>query len=142
MQRLTGWGEGRFDFRVQDFIAQSDGVPELFDAAFCCELLEHLPEPALALKALHRAICPGGRLFVTAAVRMESADHLTLFRTMGEVAKSLRRAACPLSSSAPAVPSAGIASWKIPWCPQPLLQRVFDVKKGSNQCTVYIVRYN
>ena len=89
LQRNTGWGEGRFDFRVQDFIAQSDGVPELFDAAFCCELLEHLPEPALALKALHRAIRPGGRLFVTAAVRMESVDHLTLFRTTGEVAKLL-----------------------------------------------------
>ncbi len=89
LQRHTGWGQGRFDFRVQDFIGQSDGSPAQFDAAICCELLEHLPEPALALRALHRAIRPGGRLFMTAAVRMESVDHLTLFRTTAEVAHSL-----------------------------------------------------
>jgi 2-polyprenyl-3-methyl-5-hydroxy-6-metoxy-1,4-benzoquinol methylase len=89
LQRNTGWGAGRFDFRVQDFIAQSDSSTELFDAAFCCELLEHLPEPALALRALYKVIRPGGRLFVTAAVRMESVDHLTLFRTTNEVAATL-----------------------------------------------------
>ena len=89
LQRHTGWGQGRFDFQVRDFIGQSDATAEPFDAAFCCELLEHLPEPVLALEALHRAIRPGGRLFVTAAVRMESVDHLTLFRTTAEVARSL-----------------------------------------------------
>lgn len=91
LQRNTGWGQGRFDFQMRDFIGQSDDTAEPFDAALCCELLEHLPEPTLALQALHKAIRPGGRLFVTAAVRMESVDHLTLFRTTGEVTKLLSK---------------------------------------------------
>jgi 2-polyprenyl-3-methyl-5-hydroxy-6-metoxy-1,4-benzoquinol methylase len=89
LQRHTGWAAGRFDFRVQDLLQGDDSGLDTFDAAFCCELLEHLPEPERALQALRDRIRPGGRLFITAAVRMESVDHLTLFRTTEEVASML-----------------------------------------------------
>ena len=86
LQQVTGWGEGRFECQVRDFFDADPSLVEPFDVAICCELLEHLPEPRRALQALHAHLRPGGRLFVTAAIRMESIDHLTLFKTTSEVA--------------------------------------------------------
>lgn len=90
MQKTSKQSEGRFDFRVQDLLAGDDSGLTVFDAAFCCELLEHLPDPELALRALHAQIRAGGRLFITAAIRMESVDHLTLFKNTAEVCTLLR----------------------------------------------------
>lgn len=92
LQRATGWGAGRFRFAVADLLALPAGFAEpSFDAALCCELLEHVPEPALFLTTIHGLLAPGGRLFLSAAVRMESVDHLTLFRTTAEVAELLAK---------------------------------------------------
>lgn len=89
LQQVTGWGEGRFECQIRDFFDADPSLIEPFDAAICCELLEHLPEPRRALTALHAHIRPSGRLFVTAAIRMESIDHLTLFTTTGELVELL-----------------------------------------------------
>lgn len=87
LNALTGWAPGRFSFAVADFLEGKDPLlAEPFDAAICCELLEHVPNPALFLRAIRRSLRPGGQLFLSAAVRMESVDHLTLFQTTDEVA--------------------------------------------------------
>jgi 2-polyprenyl-3-methyl-5-hydroxy-6-metoxy-1,4-benzoquinol methylase len=92
LQQATGWGEGRFSFELMDVLAASPsalGGP--FDAAICCELLEHVPQPARFLAAIHGRLVPQGRLFLTAAVRMESVDHLTLFASIDELTQLLGR---------------------------------------------------
>jgi 2-polyprenyl-3-methyl-5-hydroxy-6-metoxy-1,4-benzoquinol methylase len=40
-------------------------LPESFDVIFCCETLEHVPDPRKALAELVRVLRPGGRLFVS-----------------------------------------------------------------------------
>ncbi len=101
LQQATGWGEGRFGFEVTDVLGASPsalGGP--FDAAICCELLEHVPQPERFLAAIHGALVPRGRLFLTAAVRMESVDHLTLFASIDELIELLGREGYRLESEA------------------------------------------
>jgi FkbH-like protein len=49
------------------------------DAATCFEVLEHLDDPRHALEEIHRILRPGAPFCVSAAVRMESVDHLYVF---------------------------------------------------------------
>jgi SAM-dependent methyltransferase len=92
LRGVTGWASQRFRMLVTDVLDGGCPHPELgvkFDAAICCELLEHVPEPERFLRAIHSRLRDGGRLFLSAAVRMESVDHLTLFESTGQVAKLL-----------------------------------------------------
>lgn len=92
LQQITGWGAGRLEHRTLDLLTAAPanlGGP--FDAAICCELLEHIPNPEAFLNKIRATLVPGGRLFVSAAVRMESVDHLTFFSTTEEVAAMLDR---------------------------------------------------
>lgn len=101
LQQATGWGEGRFTFEVMDVLGASPsslGGP--FDAAICCELLEHVPQPERFLAAIRGALMPQGRLFLTAAVRMESVDHLTLFASIDELTELLVREGYRLENEA------------------------------------------
>ncbi|HET9532459.1 MAG TPA: class I SAM-dependent methyltransferase [Blastocatellia bacterium] len=61
------------------------------DAVVCCEVLEHLDDPAFALGELRRLLKPGGVLCLSAAIRMESIDHIHLFSHPGEVKEMLQR---------------------------------------------------
>jgi SAM-dependent methyltransferase len=52
-----------------DVIAPLDDLPvadESFDAVLNTQVLEHLPDPAAALRELRRILVPGGRLWLTA----------------------------------------------------------------------------
>jgi ubiquinone/menaquinone biosynthesis C-methylase UbiE len=55
------------------------------NAATCFEVLEHLDDPRHALEEIHRILAPGAPLCVSAAVRMESVDHLYVFTHPKEV---------------------------------------------------------
>jgi 2-polyprenyl-3-methyl-5-hydroxy-6-metoxy-1,4-benzoquinol methylase len=93
LQEATGWGSGRFSAHTKDMlIAQPSELQGPFDAAICCELLEHIPNPEAFLKRIRGYLVPQGRLFVSAAVRMESVDHLTFFASTSEVTRMIENA--------------------------------------------------
>ena len=51
-----------------DVIASVLALPftsETFDHAICTEVLEHVPEPAQALREIHRVVRPGGQVYIT-----------------------------------------------------------------------------
>lgn len=47
-----------------------------FDLAIISEVLEHLERPDAALRSLHAALKPGGRIFVNAPVNSPAPDHI------------------------------------------------------------------
>jgi 2-polyprenyl-3-methyl-5-hydroxy-6-metoxy-1,4-benzoquinol methylase len=52
------------EWRQQDIMAL-DFKDESFDTVISCETIEHVSNPKLALRELHRVLKPGGRLFLT-----------------------------------------------------------------------------
>lgn len=59
-------GDATWDYSRLDVIGDLAHLPfrdETFDLALCLEVLEHLPEPLVALKELNRVLRSGGRLY-------------------------------------------------------------------------------
>jgi 2-polyprenyl-3-methyl-5-hydroxy-6-metoxy-1,4-benzoquinol methylase len=52
-----------------------------FDGAVISEVLEHLERPDLAIKSLHAALRPGGRIFINAPINSPAPDHIYLWET-------------------------------------------------------------
>lgn len=65
----VGLQPGEFDYGKLDIISDITSIPEpdsSFDAILCVEVLEHLPNPAEAIKEFSRLLRPNGELIVTA----------------------------------------------------------------------------
>ena len=65
----VGLQTGTWDTSRIDIVSDISNIPEpdqSFDAILCTEVLEHLPEPVLALKEFRRLLRPGGQLILTA----------------------------------------------------------------------------
>jgi 2-polyprenyl-3-methyl-5-hydroxy-6-metoxy-1,4-benzoquinol methylase len=56
-----------------------------FDAAICCEVLEHVDEPGSLLQALRAQIAPGAPAFLSTVANMEAEDHVYLFHDAGDI---------------------------------------------------------
>jgi 2-polyprenyl-3-methyl-5-hydroxy-6-metoxy-1,4-benzoquinol methylase len=67
----------------QDVLAAPSRNDE-FDGAVISEVLEHLERPDKALRTLHSALRPGGRLFINAPVNSPAPDHIYLWRSPEE----------------------------------------------------------
>lgn len=76
-----------------------DAPDAQFQSIAFSEVLEHLEDPLGALRALHRLLAPGGRLFVNAPVNSPAPDHLYLFRAPEEVEDMMRSAGFTIESS-------------------------------------------
>jgi SAM-dependent methyltransferase len=57
---------------------------ERFGKVILCELLEHLDDPARALRAMREVLHPEGMLFCTMAVRIAQEDHVYLYHSVDE----------------------------------------------------------
>jgi 2-polyprenyl-3-methyl-5-hydroxy-6-metoxy-1,4-benzoquinol methylase len=55
------------------------------DGITCFEVIEHLERPSAAIAEFRRVLKPGGTLSMSTAIRMESVDHIHLFRSPDEV---------------------------------------------------------
>ena len=68
----------RIDYRavaVEDLAVQQ---PAGFDAVTCMEMLEHVPDPSVALAAISRLVKPGGSVFVSTLNRNLKAFALAI----------------------------------------------------------------
>jgi 2-polyprenyl-3-methyl-5-hydroxy-6-metoxy-1,4-benzoquinol methylase len=61
------------------------------DGVTCFEVIEHLADPDKALQEIGRILRRDGLACVSTAIRMESVDHLHLFKTPDEVRSLFRR---------------------------------------------------
>jgi 2-polyprenyl-3-methyl-5-hydroxy-6-metoxy-1,4-benzoquinol methylase len=56
----------------------------LYDAAVISEVLEHLEKPDIALQTLHKALKPGGRVFINVPINSPAPDHIYLWTSIEE----------------------------------------------------------
>jgi ubiquinone/menaquinone biosynthesis C-methylase UbiE len=92
MLRFHRIGQDRVEYSQDDLryrLNRNDGCAQ---AVICCEVLEHLPDPQHALHELCRILSREGTALLSAAIRMESVDHLYVFRTPEEVVEMVERA--------------------------------------------------
>lgn len=64
-----GLQTGSWNTSKIDIVSDIVNIPEAdssFDVVLCSEVLEHLPEPSLAIKEFSRLLKPGGELIITA----------------------------------------------------------------------------
>lgn len=69
---------------VQQDILKAPERHNEFDAAVISEVLEHLERPDLALRSLHAALKPGGRIFIHVPINSPAPDHIYLWREIEE----------------------------------------------------------
>ena len=62
------------------------------DGVTCFEVIEHLEHPEVAVAELGRVLRPGGTICLSTAIRMESVDHIHLFRDPEEVRQLIKDA--------------------------------------------------
>lgn len=82
-------------FEQRDLMAVEAAPPDPqsgYDSVVISEVLEHMEDPAAGLRGLHRAMNPGGRLFVNVPVNSPAPDHIYLLRSPQEALDLLRAA--------------------------------------------------
>jgi SAM-dependent methyltransferase len=83
--RAGGIDPCRFDLRLGDVRERLPLGDEQCEWMVCAEVLEHIPDPALALREMSRCLAPGGPLFVTTVVDSNALDHLYRFRDAEDI---------------------------------------------------------
>jgi len=78
--------DDRYEVVLQDVVAHPMKPREWL---VCIEVLEHLEEPVVFLRALRDALVPGGRAFITAALNAAHVDHIYLYETVEDVLDQL-----------------------------------------------------
>jgi len=61
-----------------------------FDSVACCEVLEHLDNPAAAIGALRDLLVRDGKLFITSPVNAPAPDHVYLFRNPEDLVQMIK----------------------------------------------------
>lgn len=64
----------------------------------CIEVLEHLEDPLVFLKALRKMLAPGGRGLISAAVTAPNEDHIFLYNSGDEVQAQIEEAGFSVTS--------------------------------------------
>jgi len=80
----------RYTCEIRDIV--NDPPPGTAPFLVNVEVLEHLEQPGLFLKALFRLLEPGGFGFITAAITAPNADHIYLYNSAQEVIEQIKGA--------------------------------------------------
>jgi SAM-dependent methyltransferase len=67
------------EFRDAFPLGTESPIERKYDAIILCEVLEHLTDPAQALRAVRKQLKAGGKMFVTAAINIAQEDHVFLY---------------------------------------------------------------
>ena len=73
----------KVDIQIQDF-TNANLSENKYDSIAISEVLEHLEDPAQALRTLQPLLVPGGRMFIKSPVNSPMPDHIYLWRTPEE----------------------------------------------------------
>jgi cyclopropane fatty-acyl-phospholipid synthase-like methyltransferase len=66
-----------------------DALLRRYDAIVACEVLEHLPDPARALRTMREYLTDRGRMFVTMAINIAQEDHIFLYPDLASCRRQL-----------------------------------------------------
>jgi len=72
---------------VEQDVMEAPSRRDEFDGAVISEVLEHLERPDLALRSLHAALKPGGRIFINVPINSPAPDHIYLWRSTDEITR-------------------------------------------------------
>jgi 2-polyprenyl-3-methyl-5-hydroxy-6-metoxy-1,4-benzoquinol methylase len=83
----AGIAADRYDLVVGDAGKPAGPLAALtdFDAAVCCEVLEHVDEPAALLHTVAAQVESRGPIFVSTVANMEAEDHVYLFHDLHDI---------------------------------------------------------
>jgi 2-polyprenyl-3-methyl-5-hydroxy-6-metoxy-1,4-benzoquinol methylase len=84
---LKRLGATRHIHLVEQDVMNAPGRFAEFDAAVISEVLEHLERPELALRSLHQALKPEGRIFINVPINSPAPDHIYLWRSTEEISR-------------------------------------------------------
>lgn len=76
-------------------------APESFAAGICCEVLEHVDEPANLLASLGGQLRVGAPVFLSTVANMEAEDHVFLFHDVGHIRSTITGAGFAIESDQP-----------------------------------------
>lgn len=82
----------RVQLHLHDLQDRDTATSGSFDSLTMSELLEHLDDPAAALRAAHDLLRPGGRLWVNVPINSPAPDHIYLFQTPEEACRLVEAA--------------------------------------------------
>ena len=75
------------DLQLRDVFDEQNVDNGQFDAIVFSEVLEHMEDPARAVRALYRLCRPGGKVWINVPANSPAPDHLYLVRHPDEAAK-------------------------------------------------------
>jgi 2-polyprenyl-3-methyl-5-hydroxy-6-metoxy-1,4-benzoquinol methylase len=92
---------GRVSLREADAArggAGDEGRSDRRDAVICCEVLEHVEDPAVLLETVRARLAPEGRAFVTTVANVEAEDHIYRFEDQAHIRRLLQEAGLRVES--------------------------------------------
>jgi len=94
LESTTG-SSGVFELHEADAVSSEFEAAvgdEGFDAIVCCEVLEHVDDPAIILRAVANNLRPGGTAFLSTVANLEAIDHIYLYDNVEHIRSHLAEA--------------------------------------------------
>jgi 2-polyprenyl-3-methyl-5-hydroxy-6-metoxy-1,4-benzoquinol methylase len=88
----------RASLREEDAAGPAAVTGQECDAVLCCEVLEHVEDPAALLRTVRRRLRPDGLAFVTTVANVEADDHIYRFEDEAHIRRVVEAAGLRVAS--------------------------------------------
>jgi 2-polyprenyl-3-methyl-5-hydroxy-6-metoxy-1,4-benzoquinol methylase len=78
------------DLVQQDATSSDFSYSKKYDFVICCEVLEHVEEPAKLLENIRSSMNKNGKAFITTVSNLEAVDHIFLFKNSEEIRNMIK----------------------------------------------------